>query len=120
MSSPSKRIVAEALAEMLVRDQHGRQLLVRRLSALDRLRLFKAIGPDLAQNPPYLGLAMLAASVRAIDDVPIPPPVREGQLEALVHQLGDDGLAAVADILADDESDSIGSVAEGNSAGTPT
>ena len=67
------------------------------MGALDRLRLFKAIGPMLAQNPPYLGMAMLASSVTAIDDVPVPAPATEAQIEALISRLGDTGIAAVAD-----------------------
>jgi hypothetical protein len=33
--------------------------------------------------------------------VPVPPPVTEGQVEALVARLGDDGLAAVGAALDD-------------------
>ena len=69
------------------------------MGALDRLRLFKAIGPMLAQNPPYLGMAMLASSVTAIDDVPVPAPATESQIEALISRLGDTGISAVADAL---------------------
>ena len=38
---------------------------------------------------PWLGMAMLACSVAAIDDIPVPPPVNEQQIEALVSRLGD-------------------------------
>ena len=99
MSGPSARIVAQAAAVLCVSDREGRSLTLRRMGALDRLRLFKAIGPVLAQNPPYLGMAVLASSVTAIDDVPVPQPVNEGQIEALISRLGDAGIAAVADGL---------------------
>ena len=79
----------------------GRRLTLRRLTALDKLRLFKAAGPVLSQNQPWLGMALLACSVAALDDVPVPPPVTEGQVEALVARLGDDGLAAVGAALDD-------------------
>ena len=46
-----------------VTDSDGRRLTLRRLTALDRLRLFKAAGPVLAQNQPWLGMALLACSV---------------------------------------------------------
>jgi hypothetical protein len=103
----------------MIRDALGRQLEVRRISALDRLRLFKAVGSDLAQNAPYFGMAMLAASVVAIDGIPVPAPVREGQLEALVQLLGDEGLAAAADAFAADPSEAAELAHAGNSAGTP-
>jgi hypothetical protein len=49
-------------------------------------------------------MALLAASVAAIDDVPVPPPANEAQIEAMVSRLGDDGIAAIANALAPDTS----------------
>ena len=99
VETPSARLVAAAQAATTVTDARGRMLSLRRLTALDKLRLFKAAGPVMAQNQPWLGMAVLACSVAALDDVPVPPPVTEGQVEALVARLGDDGLAAVAAAL---------------------
>ncbi len=98
--TPSARLIAAAQAAPEVTDALGRRLSLRRLTALDKLRLFKAAGPVLAQNQPWLGLAILAASVAAIDDVPVPAPANEAQVEALVARLGDPGIAAVAASLA--------------------
>ena len=102
--TPSERLVAAGASVAPgadeVRDAAGRRLLLRRLNALDRLRLFKAVGPVLAENAAYLGMAMLAASVASVDDVPVPMPGSEAQLEALVARLGDEGLDAVAERLA--------------------
>ncbi len=113
-ASPSAQIVAAAAATVSVRDADGRELTLRRITALDRLRLFKAIGPVLSQNNAYLGMAMLAASVSMIDSVPVPPPVTEGQIEALVARLGDSGIAAAAAALAANPAPQIGSAAQGN------
>lgn len=99
MDSPSSRIVAAASATTQTVDAEGRRLELRRLGALDKLRLFKAVGPSLAQNAPYLGMAMLASSVTAIDGVPVPPPVTELQVEQMVSRLGDSGISAVAEAL---------------------
>jgi len=90
--------------DMVISDDSGRRLELRRLTALDKLRLFKAAGPHLAHNQPWLGMAVLACSVAAIDDVPVPMPATEALIEALVARLGDDGIAAVAAALAPDES----------------
>ena len=68
--TPTTSIMATASATETVTDDDGRRLTVRRLTALDRLRLFKAAGPILAQNQPWLGMALIASSVNAIDDVP--------------------------------------------------
>jgi hypothetical protein len=114
MASPSAQIIAAAALSLSARDADGREITLRRMTALDRLRLFKAIGPVLAQNNPYLGMAMLAASVSSIDGVPVPPPVTEAQIEALVGKLGDRGLAAVAAAMEADDPPSLGSDAQGN------
>ncbi len=97
--TPSESIVAASGATENVIDSGGRRLTIRRLSALDRLRLFKAAGPMLAQNQPWLGMALIASSVTAIDDVPVPPPANEIQIEAMIGRLGDAGVAAVAKAL---------------------
>jgi hypothetical protein len=80
-------------------DKTGRKLVVRRLDALAKLRLFKAVGPTNSKNDPYLGMAMLAACVLSIDDIPVVLPVNEQQIEALVAKLGDDGIEAVAEVM---------------------
>jgi hypothetical protein len=99
---PSASIVASAAATQTVTDAEGRRLTLRRLTALDRLRLFKAAGPLLSQNQPWLGMAVLASSVAAIDEVPIPPPVNELQIEAMIGRLGDAGTTAIAQALQQD------------------
>ena len=101
VASPSARIVAEAAAMSSVTDGLGRVLEFRRAGALDRLRLFKAVGAGLAHNDRYLGYAMLAMCVSSIDGVPVPQPVNEGQVEMLVQRLGDAGMVAVGQGLAD-------------------
>ena len=94
--TPSARLIAEAHATTDVMDGHGRRLVIRRLTALDRLRLFKAAGASLSANPSWMGMATLACSVMAIDDVPVPAPASEQQVEGLVARLGDAGIAAIA------------------------
>jgi hypothetical protein len=119
--TPSASILATASATQTVIDDEGRCLTVRRLTALDRLRLFKAAGPQLAQNQPWLGMALIATSVAAIDDIPVPPPVTESQIEAMVGRLGDSGVSAIARVLhqsAERPSEEMVDNA-GNSAGTP-
>jgi hypothetical protein len=59
-------------------------------------------------------MATLAAAVIAIDTIPVPSPVTEGQLEALVGRLGDSGIAAVAAAFAADAQPLMGSAAQGN------
>ena len=120
--TPSATIVASAMATEIVVDDQGRKLTIRRLHALDRLRLFKAAGPFLAQNQPWLGMALVACSVAAIDDIPFPPPVSEPQIEAMIGRLGDTGIAAVASALHQPLEQSLAESVHnaGNLVGTPT
>ena len=99
MDTPTRQILAASAERLTVTDATGRSIELRRPNALDRLRLFKAVGPALAENDRYLGLAMLAACVTAIDGVPVPPPATENQIESLVQRLDDAGLTAVGNAL---------------------
>jgi hypothetical protein len=98
--TPTQSHLAANAAAKTVQDRLGRTLALRRLTALDKLRLFKAAGPILAQNPLWLGMATLASAVTDIDTIPVPPPANEAQIEALVARLGDEGIAAIAAALA--------------------
>lgn len=100
VNTPSGRIVAAAQAQKETTDVRGRKITYRRLGALDRARLFKAIGPANATNAPYMGMAMLAASVTSINTVPTIFPTRDAEIEAAIAKLDDDGMDAVAIALA--------------------
>ena len=47
-------------------------------------------------------MAGLAFSVLEIDGVPVPAPVTEAQIEGLIDRLGDEGLAAIANVIKDE------------------
>jgi len=104
--SPSEAIAATNPPVSEVKDQLGRSLTLRRLNAIDRLRLFKALGPVLSENAAYLGMALLAVSVTSIDGVPLPAPGSEAQVEALILRLGDEGLEAAASMFPEAETSS--------------
>jgi hypothetical protein len=97
--TPSATIISKAAEARSIIDNLGRNLTLRSLSALDKLRLFKAAGPELALNQPWLAMAILASSVTAIDDIPVPQPSNESQIEALVNRLGDAGIEAIAQTI---------------------
>jgi hypothetical protein len=116
--SPSQVIIREAVKIFTAVDSKGRRLMLRRLTALDTLRLFKAAGPVLALNEPWLSMAGLAFSVLEIDGVPVPPPLTEPQIESLIDRLGDEGLAAIADTVKDEQEMPDRKSDVGNSHGT--
>lgn len=120
--TPSETIIATATEARAVVDALGRRLSLRSPTALDKLRLLKAAGPELAMNQAWLSMAVLAISVTAIDDVPVPRPATEGQIEALVGRLGDSGIDAIAEamISSADVDQTLQVVNAGNLPGTPT
>lgn len=79
-----------------VTDALGRTITLRRLSTLNKMRLFEIIGPANADNGPYLGYATIACHVAAIDGDPVHFPSSKLQLEAIVSRLDDGGIAAVS------------------------
>jgi hypothetical protein len=83
-------------------DANGRKIVVRTLTALDTLRLFKIAGPALSDNEAWLSMASLAYAVSEIDGIPVPVAATEAQIEIMIERLGDLGLNAVAAVLADE------------------
>lgn len=82
-----------------IKDSTGRMIGVRKLSPLDKMRLFSVVGPQNANNGQYMGFAVLAASVTEIDGTPESFPMALRQLEAMIAQLDDPGTEAVASVL---------------------
>lgn len=121
MNTPTGAIVSNSRETFAVTDGLNRTLEVRRINALDRLRLLKAAGPGLSQNDAWLNLAALAFSVVAIDSVPRVTPTNEHHIETAVAELGDAGMEAVAEALNEHSGASLlfDGLPEGNAAGTP-
>jgi hypothetical protein len=83
------------MMEQVITDKTGRRITLRRVGVLEQLRMVKALGSNLADNQPYMRVAILAAHAEMIDDIPLPFPVDEGGVEALLERLGDDGMTAL-------------------------
>jgi hypothetical protein len=82
-------------------DKRGRTFTIRPLEALDRMRMFKILGPDLSVNQMGLAYATLSWCVTAIDNVPEGAPATYKELEAKIALIGDDGLEAIANAYKD-------------------
>lgn len=82
--------------ETMVTDKAGRRITLRKVGVLETLRLYKALGGELAENGPYMAAARIAAAVAVIDDVPVPFPASEAAVEALLQRLDEDGVQTVA------------------------
>ena len=114
MQTPTQAYVSAAQEVRDVTDADGRVLTIRRPTTLDRLHLFKAVGPTLATNDRYLGLAMLAFAVMAIDGVPLPRPTSEYQIDAAVERIGDPGINAIAASLDPGDTEGLAVASPGN------
>jgi hypothetical protein len=96
--TPSE-VVAKAAAETATaQDSKGRAITVHRLNALLYYRLTKAMGAT-ASNAATMELAVIAASVKAIDDDEIMPPATEREVEHLMQRLDFHGLNAAGEAL---------------------
>ena len=84
MSSPTELIAGRAGKIFNIIDDNGREFKIRRIDALDRLRLLKAAGPELARNDAWLNMAALAFAVVEIERTPRISPATERQIETIV------------------------------------
>jgi hypothetical protein len=91
----NKKLTITSAREATIVDTRGRILKVRRLSALDKVRLFKATGSTLSENRVVGSYYATAAACISIDDMPVAFPTSEMQLDALVGRLDEDGLESV-------------------------
>jgi hypothetical protein len=83
-----------------VTDPSGRRIGFKSLNALERLRVFKAIGAIVGEsNAAYLGMSLLASAMRQIDEELIVFPRSELDIETIIAQLGDEGINAITDSL---------------------
>jgi hypothetical protein len=101
--TPTQAFVAAAQRTWDVTDSLGRTLTLHQLTALDRLKLFKAVPPHLADNRLYLGQACLAFAVTAIDGIPIPQPTNDAQIDGAIDRLGNEGIDAIGAALKPEE-----------------
>jgi hypothetical protein len=99
--APSQAIVRAASVTREIVDSLGRTLRIKRHNTMSRMRLFKALGPELSDNRQYLSMAAIAAMVVAIDGDPIHPAANPMQIEALTQRLGDEGMDAVNAVAAE-------------------
>jgi hypothetical protein len=83
----------------MVVDSRGRSIKVKKLSAFDRMRLFKAVGAEDSENRMFMSYASAAAAVTEIEGSPVAFPMNQIQLSALVSRLDEDGLEAVVNGL---------------------
>jgi hypothetical protein len=98
----------------MVKDSAGRTIKVKRLSALDRVRLFRAMGATDSENRMLQSYAATAAAVTEIDSAPVVFPISSVALDFLIQRLDEHGLsAAIEGLLALAPKDDVAKEAKG-------
>jgi hypothetical protein len=79
-----------------IQDSRGRTIQLRKLGPLEQGRIVMAVGGDTASNQTFMaGFAMPAAMVVYIDDVGYGLPNSLVQIEAVLKELGEEGMEAI-------------------------
>ncbi|KJV24920.1 hypothetical protein VI06_20720 [Aquitalea magnusonii] len=79
-----------------VTDSAGRTIKLRTLDSVQNARLILAVGAEAAANDVYMNaFAIPAAMVAAIDDAPLGLPQNLIQVENVLKELGNEGMAAI-------------------------
>jgi hypothetical protein len=89
-----------------IKDAKGRMLEVRPLSALETYRLMKITKATGGEG--FFGMAAMAAAVRSIDGEPEAYINTDREIEVMIQRLGNEGLAAVAEVLSKEQEEEIG------------
>lgn len=92
--TPSETIIQNAQAETTVTDSRGRAIRLKKPGVLAQYRLIEALGES-AKNEVYMGMVLPLIFVSAIDEMVIYMPTSKAQVEALIQQLDEEGIAAV-------------------------
>lgn len=94
--TPSEEIVTAAVTEATITDARGRVIKLKKPGILSQFRMVEALG-DTAKNAVYMAMMMPLTFVTQIDDVAIYPAISKREYEALIENLGDEGVKAVMD-----------------------
>lgn len=79
-----------------IHDSLGRTIQLRKLGPLEQGRIVMSVGGEIAGNQTYMsGFALPAAMVVFIDDQPFGLPNSNRQIEAVLQELGDEGMEAI-------------------------
>ncbi|WP_435018494.1 hypothetical protein TA3x_000468 [Tundrisphaera sp. TA3] len=93
--TPSQSIVKAANQVLTVTDALGREIGIRKLNALDRIKMFEVVGSENSSNQAYMIYASAACHAASIDGEAVSRPATRLQLEALVKRLDEEGIEAI-------------------------
>ena len=113
VATPASRVTVIDERRASVVDSKGRMIKVKKLSALDRVKLFRALGATDSENRMLGSYANTAASVVELEGAPVPFPSTSLQLDALIGRLDEHGLeAAIRGLIAVSVDQDVGQAAK--------
>jgi hypothetical protein len=95
----AKPVLAHGTAPITLED--GRQIIVRRMGPMDRMRMCSIIGAENSKNEIYLSMAVPAYCAAQIDGDNVPRPQTVLALEAVAERLGDAALLQITLAIAE-------------------
>jgi hypothetical protein len=101
VETPTQRVVQAGNRNLVISDENGRQILWRRLNALEDFDLTEIAGTN-ATNQEWMMRATIAFGVREIDGDPVARPNNKLQLRALVGRLDNAGMQAILNAVAEE------------------
>lgn len=92
--TPTAEVIAKAKAEVVITDDKGRSIKLKKPGVLAQYRLIEVLG-DSAKNEVYMGMVLPLIFVSEIDGEAVFSPAKKSEVEALIQRLDEEGIAAV-------------------------
>ncbi len=96
LETETQRVLKEANQTETLTDAEGQEIEVRRLSRRELMRCMRMWGPP-CNVESWLGMAIIAASVRTLGGKPLPLPASPEAVEAVAEMMGPAATKAVED-----------------------
>lgn len=96
--SPTDEVIARAKGEIVVVDDKGRTIKIKKPGVLAQYRLIEVLGQT-AANATYMNMVMPLIYVAEIDGDVVFQPSTKREVEALIQRLEEEGINAVMDAV---------------------
>lgn len=94
-ATPSQIATSAAAAEVNVEASDGRTITLRKPGVLGQFKMIEMLGSAAASNEVFVNMVLPVMFVVAIDGEPVSRVTTRAQLDALIQQLDEAGIAAV-------------------------